>query len=165
MPKHRAITLASLALTLAALTPATALAKTGGTDRPLKSTGLGTTTLNVLTGEFSSEATEIISHVGKATSSNTGTLTVTGPGTFTATADFTIVASNGDELTGVLNGTGTFTAADSDATFITTITGGTGRFEGASGEATASIHGTTVFSDGVTNITRTESKSTGHITY
>jgi hypothetical protein len=156
---------AAFFLVLAALAPTSALAKAGGTDRPLNGTGDGITTLNVQTGEFSSSATELISHLGAVTSTNTGTIVVTGPGTFTVRASFTIVAPNGDQLFLTGTGTGTFTLEASDTSFVTTITGGTGRFEGASGMTTASVHGTTISSDGVTLITHTLSRSRGTISY
>jgi hypothetical protein len=165
MAIRRAILLTGLVLAVTALSPASALAKAGGTDRPLRGTGDGITTLELATGSFTSSATEIISHLGKVTSTNSGTIVVTGPGTFATSADFTIVAANGDELFLTGTGTGTFTPEASDTTFVTTITGGTGRFEGASGMTRASVHGTTVSSDGVTLITHTVSRSRGTISY
>ena len=165
MAIRRTILLTGLVLAVSSLIPSAAQARARGTDRPLRGTGDGITTLNLATGSFTSSATEIISHLGKVTSSNSGTIVVTGPGTFATSADFTIVAPNGDQLFLTGTGTGTFTPEASDTSFVTTITGGTGRFEGASGMTTASVHGTTVSSDGVTLITHTLSRSSGTISY
>jgi hypothetical protein len=165
MPKLRAFIVTG-AVFLVALAPASALAKAGGTDRPFKSTDVGAIgTLNIPTGEFSSQATEIISHVGKATTINQGTVVFTGPSTFTITAEFIVLAPNGDQLTGTFTGTGTFTATGSDATVVSTITGGSGRFADASGATAGSIHSTTISSDGVTLIFHAVSRLSGHISY
>jgi hypothetical protein len=158
--------LVALFAVLALWCPSAALAKAGGTDRPIRSRDIGGIgTLNLSTGTFSSDATEIVSHLGKTRSHNVGTFVVTGPGTFAASFSFTQVTPSGDELTGVVHATGTFTAAGSEGTFVATFTGGTGRFADASGGTTGSLHTTTISSDGVTVVQRTTSEGTGHISY
>jgi hypothetical protein len=52
----------------------------------------------------------------------------------------TLVAENGDELTGTFEGTSTPPSDDADATFLLTITGGSGRFENASGTVNVVEH-------------------------
>jgi hypothetical protein len=157
---------ALLAIALAALVPAAASAKAGGTHRPIRSRDIGGIgTLNIQTGAFSVDATEILSHIGRARSHNVGTITVTGPGTFTSTFHVTEVAPNGDELRAAVNATGTFTPAGSEATFVATFTGGTGRFADATGGTTGTIHTTTISSDGSTLVIRSTSEGRGYISY
>ena len=166
MAARKAFILAALALAVAILSPASALANAGGTDRPFKSEDVGGIgTLNLLTGEFSSQATEIDSHCGKGTSFNHGTIVFTGPGTLTLTAEFTFVAANGDHLTGTFGGTGTFTATDSDVTVVSNFTGGTGRFADATGGTSGVIHNTIISSIGGTLTFRSTSSLSGHISY
>ena len=57
---------------------------------------------------------------------------------FTGTA--TLVADNGDELTGTFDGTSTPLSDEGDATFLLTITGGSGRFQNASGTMNVDAH-------------------------
>jgi hypothetical protein len=157
---------AALTLAVVAASSTPALAKAGGTHRPIRSRDIGGIgTVNLRTGAFSSDATELVSHIGKARSHSVGTIVITGPGTFTTTFIGTEVAPNGDELTLFVTGTGTFTAAGSDATFVATITGGTGRFADASGMTTGTIHTTNISNNGVTLVFRTTSEGTGYISY
>ena len=56
----------------------------------------------------------------------------------------TLVADDGDELTGTFEGTSTTLSGDADATFLLTITGGSGRFQNASGTMNVIQHGVRV---------------------
>jgi hypothetical protein len=165
MTIRKTIMLLGLALTVAALSPAAALAKAGGTDRPLTGSGSGTLTLNLPTGAFASDATEVDSHSGKVTVHSEGTFVLTGPGTFAVSGTSTSMAANGDQLTSTFTGTGTISGTESTTTIVSTLTGGTGRFEDVSGTATTTSHGTTISSDGVTVISSMEYTLTGTISY
>jgi len=165
MAVRKAIMLAGLVFALAALSPAAALAKAGGTDRPLKGSGSGTLTLNLQTGAFAYDATEVDSHSGKVTVHSDGAFVLTGPGTFAVSGTTTSVAANGDQLTSTFTGTGTISATGSTTTINSTFTGGTGRFADASGTATTTSHGTTISNDGVTVISSMEYTLKGRISY
>ena len=56
------------------------------------------------------------------------------------TGPATLVAENGDELTGTFEGTSTPLSDEADATFLLTITGGSGRFQNASGTMNVDVH-------------------------
>ena len=99
MFKGKLMMLAGLALAVVALSPASASAKAGGTDRPHKGTVSGTVSLNVLTGALTAHANGVATHLGVFTTSLEGTVTITPTGTF-GSGTQTIVAANGDELTG-----------------------------------------------------------------
>ena len=133
-------------LALAVVAPGAAVAKRGGTDRPWKGKGSGTTTLNVATTPFlgSTEGAARVSHLGKTSYSSNFTVTLTGPTTFTLAGTQTLVAANGDRLFLSFTGTGTFTGpfapGQTSETMVTyTVTGGTGRFEDASGTLTGAV--------------------------
>jgi hypothetical protein len=134
-----------LALTVVA--PGAAVAKHGGTDRPWKGKGSGTTTFNVATVPSlpgSIEGTARFSHLGKSSYSGTFTITLTGPGTFTIGGTQTVVAANGDMLFVSFAGTGTLTGMfgpgqTSEIATTWTVTGGTGRFDDASGTLTGTV--------------------------
>src|SRR5829696_7057413 len=164
MPKHRAIITASLVLALAALVPASAAAKAGGTDRPVSGKTTSTTTVDLATGTGVSDGSGQISHLGAFTFHNDFTsFTLTGPDTFSFTLTASIVAANGDVIFTTATGTGTLTATGSEATLVSTITGGTGRFADASGTITSSISSVNVPGmPGTSNDTETH---TGQISY
>jgi hypothetical protein len=143
-------------LALAVVAPGATVAKRGGTDRPSKGNGSGTTTFNVATSPFpgSTEGTARLSHLGKTSYSSTFAVTLTGPDTFTITGTQTLVAANGDRLFLSFTGTGTFTpfgtGQTSEALVTYTVTGGTGRFDGASGILTGTVSTIVVSVDGST---------------
>ena len=138
MPKRKGLILCGLVLALAALSPASALAKAGGTDRPMKGTASGTVTVTLtsplgITIDLTGKAT----HLGKY-SVHIDAVGVISGGEVVVDGTFTVVAANGDQLTG----TATFTAPLPSgnihtATAFLTITGGTGRFADASGTITS----------------------------
>lgn len=129
MSVRKAMTLACLALALAILSPASALAKD---DRPVKGTGSGTISLDPLTGAFTGDATGVSSHLGNYTVHLEGAGAPTPEGTFAGGGTVTIVAANGDRLTGTF----TLTRTGPSTTVVVKITGGTGRFADASGTLT-----------------------------
>ncbi len=142
-------TLAGLVLAVAVLGPSAAVAKKGGTDRPIKDHSSGTTVLDLADLTFVSDATGIASHMGKTTSHAQGT--ITGTDTFTIVGSITVAAANGDKLFGTFTGSGTTDASgNSQGPLVTTITGGTGRFKNASGSYAGSFSQALTFTDGAT---------------
>jgi hypothetical protein len=159
-------TLAGLALAVAALSPASAPAKAGGTDRPWKSSATATATLDLVTLRATSAGSGHAAHLGKVTQNLTIALTPTGPGTFTGAGTTTIVAANGDQLFGTFTETLTTTGLHPEFAFVITITGGTGRFADASGRMTGT--GSSVINlpiVGATVTSRQTFDSEGTITY
>lgn len=134
---RNAVALAGLVLAFAALGPSAAVAKKGGSDRPIKDDSSGTLVLDVATGSFVIDATGVVSHLGKTTSHYDGVATITGT-SFTLSGTAVMVAANGDKLFGTLGGSGTTdpSTGNSQGTSVVTYTGGTGRFRHASGSAT-----------------------------
>src|ERR687892_135935 len=145
--KRTLLVLMSL-LALAIVAPGAAVAKRGGTDRPWKGKGSGTTTLSIATTPFpgSTTGTARLSHLGKTSYSSTFGVTLTGPNTFTIAGTQTFVAANGDMLFLSFTGMGTFTGPfapgqTTETTANYTVTGGTGRFDDASGTLTGTVLG------------------------
>ena len=135
-------------LALAVVTPGAAVAKRGGTDRPFKGKGSGTTTVTVGTTPFlgSTEGTGRFSHLGKTSYSSNFAVTLTGPNSFTIAGTQTLVAANGDMLFMSFTGTGTFVGPfapgqTTETNLSYTVTGGTGRFDDATGTATGRVLG------------------------
>ena len=165
MIKRKLMTLAGLALAVVALSPASASANAGGTDRPFMGTVSGTVSLNVLTGAMTADGEGVATHLGEYTTSLEGTATITPTGVF-GSGTQTIVAANGDELTG------TYTLSTPGApgvahttTIVSTITGGTGRFSDASGTVTTVVEVSPISFNGVTLVNRSEGTTTGQISY
>ena len=136
---RKAMLLTALVLTVAALTPAAALAKAGGTDRPVKGTVVGDVTVPIPSLQLTTDASGVMTHLGKYTAHFEGSAEIVG-GRILGEGTFTVVAANGHELTG------TFTTDEGlsfgephSLTVVLTIRGGTGRFADASGMITAPI--------------------------
>lgn len=150
---------------VAALSPAAALGKAKGTDRPLSGTSSSTTTVNLATGTGSVAGSGQLSHLGRFTFTNDLTsFTLTG-NTFSFTLTAIIVAANGDEVYTTATGTGTLTATGSEATLVSTVTGGTGRFADASGTLTTKISSEIVSTVGATLTSRDIETHKGRISY
>jgi hypothetical protein len=150
-------------LAVAALSPAAALGKAGGTDRPVKGTSTSTTTVDLATGTGISDGSGQVSHLGAFTFHNDFTgFTVTGD-TFSWTQTATIVAANGDEIFATAVGTGTLSTGE--ATLVSTITGGTGRFADASGTLTTRISSVIVSQVGTIITSEDTETHTGRISY
>jgi hypothetical protein len=159
MINHKAIAVVCV-LALTILSPASALAKAGGSDRPLKGVGSGTISFDPATGAVSGEETGVSSQIGQYTVHIEGTGAPSGDG-FTSSGVATIVAANGDELSG------TYTLTSDGETHVIefTVTGGTGRFADASG--TLTVICTTVASSQVGDLVVFEVECTleGRISY
>ena len=120
--------------------PAAAVARTGGTDRPIEGSGSATSTFDF--GSFPIPATDVgtahFSHLGKSTYTLHYVVTFSSATAFTVVGTATTVAANGDMLFSTLTGTGTlggvFGVGQTTQTAVAqTITGGTGRFTDATG--------------------------------
>jgi hypothetical protein len=165
MSMRKLMTLAGLALAVAAISPASAPAKAGGTDRPVKGTISGTVSLNVLTGAFTADAMGLTTHDGEYTVSLEGAVAITQEGVF-GSGTGTIVAANGDQMTG------TFTletpgqpGVAHTTTIVMTVTGGTGRFSDASGTLTSINEVSPISFDGVTLVNSVDGTVTGQVSY
>ena len=136
---RKAVLLISLGLVLAALSPASALGKAGGTDRPVKGTVLGDVMVAVPALDISTDATGVMTHLGKYTAHFEGSAEIVGGRTL-GEGTFTVVAVNGDELTGTFTLNGALPSGEPHSlTVVLTVTGGTGRFAEASGMITAPL--------------------------
>jgi hypothetical protein len=124
---------------LAALAPASAPAKAGGTDRPVKGTALGGFTAAVATLHIATDVSGVMTHLGKYASHFEGSAEIAGGRTL-GEGTFTTVAANGDELTGTFTLNGPLPSGEvHTATVVLTITGGTRRFADASGTITVQL--------------------------
>ena len=166
MSIRKALTLAGLVLALAVLSPASTLAKAGGTDRPVHGSGPGTVSINVQTFAIAGDLTGVVSHLGKFTARVEATGSLTPEGTTVATGTVTFVAADGDRLTGdvTITGPAPTTSVHENLT-ITTITGGTGRFAHASGTMRTTGVITPFSFDGVTLLESIETTTRGRISY
>jgi hypothetical protein len=136
MPMRKAILLAGLVLAVSALSATTALAKAGGTNRPVKGTALGEVTVPIPSLHLTADASGVLTHLGKYTGHFEGSAEIVGGRTL-GEGTVTLVAANGDELTGTFTLNGALPSGEVHSlTVVLTITGGTGRFADASGTIT-----------------------------
>jgi hypothetical protein len=139
MPKHRGIIVLGLVLAFAALVPASALAKAGGTDRPVKGTALGDVTATIPGLQLTVDVSGVLAHLGRYTGHFEGSGEIVGDRTL-GEGTFTVVAANGGQLTGIWTLNGSLPSGEvHTATVVLTITGGTGRFADASGTMTVPL--------------------------
>jgi hypothetical protein len=101
-------------------------------NRPIKGNSTGTISINTATGALTGEESGVISHLGKQNLRLQGVSTFSGDGTVTGSGTVTMVAANGDQVTGTF----ALTGREPTLTVLVTITGGTGRFANASGTMT-----------------------------
>jgi hypothetical protein len=163
---RKAVALVSLVLAFAMLSAASASAKPGGTDRPITGKGTGTISVDPGTGAFTGDVPGNSSHLGEVDVLIAGVGTRTADGTFAGSGTATIVAANGDELTGTITVT---QEALPGGRFITTvevtITGGTGRFADASGTLTVICHSGPPDHVGGMLVIKAECRFTGRVSY
>lgn len=158
------MTLAGLALAVAALMPTSALAKAGRTDLPLMGSSSGVSCTNVQTGAFTNDSTGVATLVGRFTRHAEGSGAFTGPNTFAGTGTFTGAAANGDEFAGTFTVVGILSPVHTD-TLVATFTGGSGRFADLSGTAIETFQLSPLSFDGTTSCSTTEGTFTGQISY
>lgn len=134
---RKAIMFASLMFAMVILTPASALAKTKGTDRPLTVNVTMTDVSNLETFTNHYAGTAIVSHAGKGTIEGNGSFSFNEFGTLNYGDSFVVTVANGDKLFGESKGTVTAGPegflVSSDVNVEQAITGGTGRFANARG--------------------------------
>jgi hypothetical protein len=160
------LVLAGLVLALAALGPSAAVAKQGGTDRPISETASGTNVIDVATGAFVVDVAGTESHLGTVTAHYTGVATPTGPTTISISGTGVEVAANGDRLYLALSGSATLDAAfNAQGTLVNTFTGGTGRFAHASGSEAGTLSMATRSFDGATLTSAIRLSLTGTVGY
>jgi hypothetical protein len=136
---RQAVALAGLVLAFAMLAPVGAQGKAGGIDRPVKGTTSGTATgrLGVPLG-VTIDLTGVATHLGKY-SVHVDAVGVISGGEVLGDGTFTVVAADGDRLTGTTTFTAPLPSGEvHTTTAFLTITGGTGRFADASGTLTSS---------------------------
>jgi hypothetical protein len=165
-------TLLALTSSLAALAvaaPGAAVAKQGGTDRPLQGSASSTDTNNLVTGAGTGQGPAIISHLGRGTFAHSFTAAPTGPNTLGVAGTETYTAANGDQVFATFTGGGTFTGLavgeTAQVTGVATITGGTGRFAGASGTLTVVVDSEVASLAGATLVNRDTLTVQGRISY
>ena len=160
-----AIGVAALVLGLAFVGPASAEAKVGGTDRPVRATLSGTVRANLQNLAVTVEASGVASHVGRFSSTLDGFIAIGAEGT-TGSGTQTIVAANGDRLDGTFTlSTPGLPTEGHTTTIVMTVTGGTGRFSDASGTLTSKTLVTPLGVEGLTLINAFEGTTRGRVSY
>jgi hypothetical protein len=160
--------LTALVVWLAVVGPGSAMAKAGGTDRPVKGTASGTVRLNLLTHNYAAEVSGTSTHPGLYRARDEGSGAILPDFSFAGTGEVSLVAANGDELHGPSTlTTSPFTpgAVEHTTTEVTTITGGTGRFEDATGTLTGHYEVTPIGVEGATLVNHLEGTIEGSISY
>jgi hypothetical protein len=167
MPIRKPIMVAGLVLAIAALCASSALAKAGGTDRPVKGKSSGISIFCPATGELSENNSGVMAHLGKFTGHEEGTVAFTVFPAFEGSGTFGLVAANGDQVTGTWTVTGeaTFNPFGHTATIVLTVLDGSGRFADASGTITVQQDGTNLFSADGCSHDLDEETATGQISY
>jgi hypothetical protein len=171
MNGRRVLVVASLAVALGVVAPGAGVAKRGGTDRPVKGSTSGTSTLDLATGTGTSQGTGRFSHLGKTTYTLNFSFALSGPTTVALSGTGTLVAANGDQVFVTFTGTATVPSPvpavgqSVEFTFVSTITGGTGRFSDASGTTTSTGHQEVVSVVGTTVGTRETATHEGRVSY
>jgi hypothetical protein len=163
-----AIALAALVLGLVVVIPGSAMAKAGGTDRPVTGTASGTARFNVRTNSFAVEFSGTASHAGLYNARSEGSGAFAPDLTFAGTGEASVVAANGDEFDGTTTlTTSSFSpqAFEHTTTSVLTITGGTGRFEDATGTLTSVFDVTPIGLEGFTVIAHVEGTVAGRVSY
>lgn len=165
MQVRRLLVLTSV-LAVFVVAPGAAVAKRGGTDRPIHGSGTAIDTLDLVAGTGLGEGPAIISHLGKGTFSHSFATTFTSATTFTVSGSETFTAANGDQFFTTFTGTGTLDGAlNAVVTGVATITGGTGRFADASGTLTSTSNAEPISQVGTTLVNRTTFTVDGRISY
>lgn len=163
-----AVGFTALMVWLAVVSPGVAVAKAGGTDRPVSGTASGTVRLNLLTHNYAAEVSGTSTQVGLYGARDEGSGAFLPDFTFAGTGEVSLVAANGDELHGRSTlTTSPFTpgAVEHTTTEVTTITGGTGRFEDATGTMTGHYDVTPIGVEGATLVNHVEGTIEGSTSY
>jgi hypothetical protein len=171
MKRRTSLVLTSLLAACTVALPAAAIAKPGGTDRPIKGSTTGTTTVDLAALTGSDLSTGVFSHMGKTTVSSNFAIVLPSPTTFQVSGPLTTTAANGDQVFWTCTGNGTASAPapavgeTTDYTLVCTATGGTGRFSDATGTTTTTGHQEFVSIVGTTATSTNTATTTGRISY
>ena len=163
-----AVGFTALMVWLAVVSPGAAVAKAGGTDRPVNGTASGTVRLNLLTHHYAAEVSGTSTQVGLYGARDEGSGAFLPDFSFAGTGEVSLVAANGDEIHGSSSlTTSPFTpgAVEHTTTEVTTLTGGTGRFEDATGTLTGHYEVTPIGVEGATLVNHLEGTIEGSISY
>jgi hypothetical protein len=153
-----------VATTGVATGPAAAVAASSGTDRPVAGSASGTNAINLTTGTFTSDATGVVSHLGRTSFHIAGTFALTSAGV-TVSGLMSATSASGDQLTGDFEGSGTLGTGAIDVVATFTPTGGTGRFTDASGSLSGTIHEQILSLAGGVLSNATEFRFSGKLSY
>lgn len=126
--------------------------------------GSGISTHDSLSRTFVELATGEVADLGRLTLKAQG-IFAPADSVLSFTGATTLVADNGDELTGTFEGTSTPPSGDADATFLLTITGGSGRFENASGTVNVVEHGALMSTRGTLFVYDNQFTGSGTLSY
>jgi hypothetical protein len=166
---RKSIMIVGLALAVAALAPASAIGKKGGTDRPVKWSATGTSTLNLATGQNSIALTGRGTHLGLFHQTEQAQVVPIAPGLLSFNSTWNAVVANGDEMSGTCAGettTSDFVHFLVQIDCASTPGTGTGRFEDASLAMDVTVHVTRVSVEGTTAHNRVdEATGVGTISY
>ena len=135
----KAIVLAGSILARLSLAATAVLGRPKRTARRVLVSGSGISTSDSASGTFVVLATGDSARLGRLTLKAQG-ISAPADSILSFTGAATLVADNGDELTGAFEGTSTPLSGKGDATFLFTITGGSGRFQNASGTMNVIVH-------------------------
>lgn len=170
--RGRMLVILMSSLVLAAAAPVAAVARSGGTDRPLKGSGSATSTFDFGINPIlaTDEGTARFSHLGTTAYTVDYTITFSSATAFTVAGTGTIVAANGDLLFTTLTGTGALGGVfgigqTTESTVVSTITGGTGRFAEASGTMTGTFSSVVLSIVGTTGTSSQTFTAEGTISY
>jgi len=162
----KAVALAGALLALAVLSPASVPANAGGTDLPIKGSGTGTISLNPGNGVFTGVVPGVSSHLGNITVHIEGVGARAADGTFAGSGTATLVAANGDRVTGTITLSQTaLSDGHTTTTVVLTITGGTGRFADAIGTLTVICQSGPPSQVGAMLLIKANCRFTGQISY
>jgi hypothetical protein len=159
--------LAGLALAVGLVLPAGAVADTGGTDLPFKTSQSGYGMVNLATGQQHVVGSGPASHFGLTTTEQHNQLVSTGPGTFSWFGTWTATAANGDQMFGTSTGTVSFAADGIHTSALGTYvaSGGTGRFADATLTFDATVQGTRLSVEGGIATGSFEATGVGTLSY
>ena len=160
----KAIVLAGLILAKLPLAATAVLGRPKRTARRVSLSGSGISTSDSASGTFVVLATGDAARLGRLTLKAQGVF-APADSVLSFTGAATLVADNGDELTGTFEGTSTPLSGKGDATFLLTITGGSGRFQNASGTMNVIAHGELVSTQETLVVYRNRFTGTGTFSY
>ena len=160
----KAIVLVGLILAKLTLAAAAAQERSKPAARRVLLAGSGISTYDSASRAFVVLATGDVGRLGRLTLKAQGILAPANL-VLSFTGAATLVADNGDELTGTFEGTSTTLSGDADATFLLTITGGSGRFQNASGTMNVIQHGVHISTHNTLLVYYDQFTGTGTLSY